>query len=778
MMDLYAKRLRTGSPPVTLFEHLRDTELAAVRIFDLSKRWGRAFCRFFKLDTQEVQECFLCTLRVAGLFHDLGKANVQFLAQMKGEYLGSQTLRHEHLSALILHYEPIRRWLKSSPRLDVEVVTAAVLSHHLKASLSGDHAWCSPRNEIRKVTLYLDHADVQRMLERVREVAGLDSVPALPQEPVLFQDGSLNTPWEGALRTGRQTARAFGREILRTAQERRSLLAACKAGLIVADSVASALVREGRQIEEWIDAVAHAAPLSADKVDDDIIKPRLAAVSKPGQPAVLRDFQVRVGKQPARCLLLSSCGSGKTLAAWSWARSQIERQEIGRVIFLYPTRGTATEGFRDYVGWAPEAESALVHGAAPFEIEAMLENPPDSLVGKKVGADESEARLFALGLWPKRYFSATVDQFLAFLEHRYESLCLSPVMADAAIIIDEVHSFDRSMFKNLIAFLKEFSGPVLCMSATVPKNLCDQLEEAGLSIFPRAEDRETLSELRAAEQAKRYRVEKIEAETQALERALNGFREGLRVLWVVNTVSRAQYIAKLLDLKLGSEATLVYHSRFRLQDRKDRHSDVIRAFQQRSSAKLAVTTQVCEMSLDLDADILITELAPMTSLIQRFGRANRHLARGPSFRAQVVVYEPENALPYEDSEIQIARKFMLSLHGRELSQEELALALDQFEVPEPKVDPNARLMTSGYFAVPGEFRDIDESGTRAILDRDIDDVVDCIEHRKSYEGFTLTLPKNMTLRDFDKPAIIPRYVQVADASRYSERLGYLMESEA
>lgn len=49
----------------------------------------------------------------------------------------------------------------------------------------------------------------------------------------------------------------------------------------------------------------------------------------------------------------------------------------------------------------------------------MLTNPSDATKGKKFLPDETQERLFALGFWPKRYFSATVDQFLSFLEHSY-----------------------------------------------------------------------------------------------------------------------------------------------------------------------------------------------------------------------------------------------------------------------------------------------------------------------------------------------------------------------
>src|SRR5205823_6228201 len=136
-----------------------------------------------------------------------------------------------------------------------------------------------------------------------------------------------------------------------------------------------------------------------------------------------------------------------------------------------PTRGTATEGFRDYVGHAPEGRAALVHGAARYELLGMRANTPDlppALRDKDFVPDEAEHRLFALGLWPKRYFSATVDQFLSFMEHGYGALCLLPALADAAVVFDEIHSYDSKMWNALIAFLDRFDVPVLCMTATLP----------------------------------------------------------------------------------------------------------------------------------------------------------------------------------------------------------------------------------------------------------------------------------------------------------------------
>jgi CRISPR-associated endonuclease/helicase Cas3 len=179
-----------------------------------------------------------------------------------------------------------------------------------------------------------------------------------------------------------------------------------------------------------------------------------------------------------KALLLAACGAGKTLAAWKWAEQQSREREIGRVIFLYPTRGTATEGFRDYVGWAPEADAALVTGTARYELEAMADNPSEATKDKTFRS-EADERLYALGFWSRRYFSATVDQFLSFIEHSYQSLCLLPVLADSAIIIDEVHSFDLKMFDSLVSFLENFDIPVLCMTATLPPTRQKRLDLSG-----------------------------------------------------------------------------------------------------------------------------------------------------------------------------------------------------------------------------------------------------------------------------------------------------------
>ena len=93
---------------LTLEQHLIDTESAAIAIF--KNRILANWCRFFRVQNAEH---FLIHLRVAALFHDVGKANQEFYTSADTNYWGNkQTLRHEWLSALILHLPNVREWLQ------------------------------------------------------------------------------------------------------------------------------------------------------------------------------------------------------------------------------------------------------------------------------------------------------------------------------------------------------------------------------------------------------------------------------------------------------------------------------------------------------------------------------------------------------------------------------------------------------------------------------------------------------------------------------------------
>lgn len=765
--QLLAKSKKNGRE-FTLQHHLEDAEKAVRQVFRPDKRWFRNWCRFFKITEQADQEKFLLHLRIAALLHDIGKANEEFQRLVNNKLDGRQTLRHEHISALILHLPEVRQWLGQNKNLDLEVITGAVLSHHLKSADNGDWQWCQPKG-MPFLQLYEAHDEINNVLDQIKEVADLPNDLRLENKT-----WANESPWLEVLNEGFETARNLTRS-LRKDKERRNLLLSVKAGLIVADAAASGLVREGFSIDEWIMEKAHASAIGNDDIANSIINPRAAKIFG-GQTPKWNDFQIKSATLGKKALLLAACGSGKTIAAWKWAEAQSREYEIGKVIFLYPTRGTATEGFRDYVRFAPEAEASLLHGTSKYELQAITENPNEATTGKNY---ETQERLFALGFWGKRYFSATVDQFLSFLEHSYSSLCLLPVLADSAVIIDEVHSFDQQMFKNLVAFLEHFDLPVLCMTATLQKSRREQLEKIGLRVYPNQTEQKELADLERLEIHPRYNLEFAENEQAALDIAIKEYKDGRRVLWVVNTVQRCQTVARKLNQKLKIEP-LVYHSRFRLMDRKNRHEETIKAFKQTAKAEIAVTTQVCEMSLDLDADVLITEFAPITSLVQRFGRANRHLTKGEDFRARLVVYKPEGYKPYTNDEITLAETFLRDLGSKDISQRFLAEKLESHSKLERPADGSARFLESGYYATRGNFRDIDDFTNPCILSSDLPEVKKRIDDKSTYDAFVVSVPmpsgKNAPIWILEEsPGWLPKHLKIADSKFYREHYGFVAD---
>lgn len=762
LKNLWAKSPRDDGGILTLEKHLTDTHDAALAIFK-----GRIllnWCAFFKVDTSEN---FLLNLRIAALFHDIGKANAEFHGAVNKK-IKQQTLRHEWLSALILHLPSVRSWLTSSElALDLEVITAAVLSHHLKASYKG---WGKPRTLVKQVELFLEHPEIINIFQKIAKIAEIDDLSdALPE--TWSEDDVL---WKQVYLEANDAGEDFGLDILDNI-ERRSLLLAVKAGLMAADSVASAMFRESKQLEEWVDKTLHTCAITSEELEQKILQPRYSKIEKrTGRKFELHPFQKKAQEQGDKVILLSGCGSGKTIFAYKWQQSTLARHPVGRIIFLYPTRGTATEGFKDYVSWAPESDASLITGTSIYELQEIAKNPTDSTDGKDFTTDE---RLFALGFWGKRFFSATVDQFLCFLTHGYSGLCLLPILADSVLVIDEVHSFSRGMFDNLISFLQNFDIPVLCMTASLTQNRQKQLKDAGLKVFPAIED----IELKKIEEHPRYDVQLVDFDTAYNYAKLAYQESNVRILWVVNTVDRCRQIAGRREDRIGLEfelntSVLTYHSRFTLHDRQKRHEETIAAFayeRGKRNPAIAITTQVCEMSLDLDADILITEIAPISSLVQRFGRSNRHLSRGNEFRSKILVYEPPDIKPYTKDEIEPAKKFITHIQGEKISQADLAKALELYSPVESDADGSCHFLEGGYWATSQPFRDIDDYSVNAVLSKDLKQVEKLIEQKKAYDGYVLPIPQCFAFWQWkDRPEKLPRYLAIANEKLYCQRRGF------
>ena len=760
-IDLLAKSRRDPLEPrfeETLWGHtskvLESFEVMFGSHGGTPTRLAAHWLAFFGL-SDEAMDPFLVNGRVACGLHDSGKGT-NFFQDMLRRRPAVQVIRHEHLSGLFLWLPEVARWLQTISLLNPYIVFSAVAGHHLRCRRE---EFAQPLDaDVKSFRIFPE--GISEVFRKVGEILG---VPFRPQG-VPFVESRWNFDGRGGFDLGdlRQNIVneliRFHKRVSKNGPMISRLLMAVRAALILSDSSGSGVVRENKDLRHWLET-AFREELDDTYIENNIIAPRVREIEQRKGRFKWSDFQIAAEDLGRLALLLAPCGSGKTLAAWRWIKARLKQQPAARVIFLYPTRGTATEGFRDYVSWAPEADASLLHGTAAYELDGMFSNADDERSGKDF---TTEARLYALGFWHRRVFSATVDQFLGFMQQIYRSACLLPVLADSVVVIDEVHSFDRSLFSALKLFLKHFHVPVLCMTASLPQVRRQELvDECGLEVFP-----QTLEEFPALQSGatmQRYEVKLVEGEEEAIRIAMKARHGGKRVLWVVNNVSRCQRLAQL-------RGALCYHSRFKLEDRKSRHSDVIEAFQKGDGAVLAITTQVCEMSLDIDADVLISEMAPVTAMIQRMGRCNRHARSGSGKKGMVLFYKPEDDRPYQTEDLAGRTEFVNAVADRTVSQADLEKLLERFGPDAHETTRYAAFLENGPWAASREagLRDHTDFSVTAILSEDIPRYFELKKQKKARDGLYIPVPQR-----FARPhSRLGAFPQVAESSQYDPMFGF------
>ncbi len=771
---LLAKSIQSGRE-VGLADHMGTVCEAARHLFGSPEEpthLGREWLRFFRLDADRFSR-FQFNVLLASALHDLGKANDGFQAEVRGQR-GAQAIRHEHLAALLLHRPELRQWLGAHPLVDYEVAVSAVVSHHLKVTDQDAPPGYRFASRMRDASGVRVLADSSGFADALGVAAALLDTPAptLPAECTRWTfDRTAPCSIPESAEQFRHEFHRFERQV-RGDDQRFRLLLAVRPAVVASDALGSALVRTAGDLDAWV-SDAFAAPLTAEDIDAKVLQPRIEEIKRNIKRKrrhatfTFHAFQTAAGQLGSRALLLSGCGTGKTLAAWLWIRAQIARRPASRVLFLYPTRGTATEGFRDYASWAG-SEAALIHGTARYVIEGLFTNPDDE---RRKDDYRVDPRLFALGYWPRRVVSATVDAFLGFMSNAYGPICLLPMLVDSVVVVDEVHSFDPLMFRALVRFLQFFDCPVLCMTASLTEDRIGALRDVGLEVFPPSAD--AFEDLRRIASRPRYRIGKVASSEAAEARVLRDVRGSRKkVLWVVNTVARCQDVARKLSSELGPSVTLLcYHSRFRLDDRNRLHEVVIGRFREPGPIVL-VSTQVCEMSLDLDADVLVTEVAPVPSLVQRMGRCCREPSPPSDRMGEVWVYAPGDPKPYEKAEVDQAEALVQRWNGRDLSQQDLSSDLAEMEVLDPVlVSGYTSFLDSGWWAWSREqsFREGDEYTVQAVLDSDL---AEFIANRRAHEpndGLLVPVPRSSA--QFDEG----HGVFVAPGAQYDSALGFVKE---
>ncbi|WP_406697942.1 CRISPR-associated helicase Cas3' [Singulisphaera sp. Ch08] len=530
----------------------------------------------------------------------------------------------------------------------VELVLWAIAGHHRKFPPTAPPEDCNS-----EMIVYLSHPDFHNTL-----TLGTHEL-SLPDPPRFESDRKLKlTRINSSLREF-EDAQEDAEVLMEAAtDEEKRYVAVLKACLICAD-VAGSIGRRGSQsMDEWITQAFKCLP-----------RPQQleSVVHKGLKGSELRPFQIQVAETTNRVVFVQAgCGSGKTSAAYLWAAQQAPGQ---RLFFCYPTTGTATEGFRDYL-LDPSLDAELIHGRAEVDMEilGLGDDEPGREEDTKSGQGKAiEDSAGAMQQWSTPLVSCTVDTVLGLVQNHRRGIYAWPSIAGAALVFDEIHSYDDNLFSALVRFLTDVRGVrCLLMTASLPEPRLQTIRAAldgiGETLGGPIDGPEDLQLL------KRYRREYNDSPWDRVENVLS---ERKKVLWVVNTVAEAMSLAEHPRAK--KLRPTLYHSRFRYIDRVARHRDVIEAFAKADAPAFAITTQVAEMSLDLSADLLITHLAPIPALIQRLGRLNRRArpGRNDGIRPFIII-KPDGHLPYAQDQLQEASAWLASLGDEELSQADLA----------------------------------------------------------------------------------------------------------
>jgi CRISPR-associated endonuclease/helicase Cas3 len=379
---------------------------------------------------------------------------------------------------------------------------------------------------------------------------------------------------------------------------------------------------------------------------------------------------------PSLIIVEDVTGSGKTEAALTLAHRLMAEGRANGLYVALPTEATANAmymrlgySFRELFTTDATPSLVLAHGRRALHhgfqdsiVSAAArgdarngtraddgdEHPSSAECADWIADDRRKAFLADVG-------AGTIDQaLLAILPVKHQSLRLWG-LADRVLIVDEAHAYDAYMtreLETLLEFHAALGGSAVILSATLPKAARNRFADAfrkGVSAGCVA-----VVELRAtnyplltiigpdsaieAPQPIRHGLARFVTSTRvddldaALARVITAAEAGACVAFVRNSVDEA--IAACDRLRAAGLDPLLFHARFAMCDRQRIEAEVMGLFGPPPTdaatrrGRVLVATQVIEQSLDLDFDLMVTDLAPIDLMIQRAGRLCRH-ERGP-----------------------------------------------------------------------------------------------------------------------------------------------------
>jgi len=550
--------------------------------------------------------------------HDLGKAAGPFQAYLRG-HSGIWGHRHEILSLAFLP-------LICADEEEFKWVAAAVASHHRDAREIVYERY-DPRAPVSdaaldKLTVCLPPSRAQELavwLVSEVQVAGLTPSRSGTTEPSSFSP---------LPETIRRALRAYRRLVDAQAHERWQVSVALRGLVVRSDHLASGGYRGADTVRlPPPGALADRLACLRSQAKPRVPPPRGSEVF---QRWLWYPYQKRLGQTDGSILVCAPTGSGKTEAALVWAYRQQARNHGGGVLMYLLPYQASINAMRKRLQSVLQCDVALLHGRAlqALYLEAAADEAVRTQAHVIARRAQETARLHKPGVWV-----GTPYQLLraAFRLPGYETLWVS--LSGSLIVVDEIHAYEPKRLGMFIALLKnaqERWGTRVClMTATMPTWL-KALLVAELGVH------QVSASKHLYERLARHRVQIVDAsilDSHVLQAVSREVRAGRSVLVAVNTVKTAQAVWQALRSTSGHIRPILLHSRFAARDRMDKEAEIMRGSSasipaDRRQPALVVSTQVIEVSLDLDFDTVFTEPAPLEALVQRFGRVNRRGLRG------------------------------------------------------------------------------------------------------------------------------------------------------
>ncbi len=396
-------------------------------------------------------------------------------------------------------------------------------------------------------------------------------------------------------------------------------------------------------------------------------------------------------EEPGLLVVEAPMGGGKTEAALAAAEILNGKFGSGGLFFGLPTQTTANAIFARLLGWAGKQSSETAHAVRLAHGLAMLN---DQLPGRATTEEDNPGTGVLAHPWfqgSKQALLAdfaigTVDQLLlAALKQRH--LMLRHLgLTGKVVVVDECHAYDAYMSQYLeraLEWLGRYRVPTLLLSATLPAERraafvrAYQGGAAGTPPEAAADDEAAYPVLTwtdgaavrrralppsAAKRAVAHLALRDDTLADALrERLAQGGCAGV----IVNTVRRAQALARSLRAALPECDVRLLHAQFVLPDREAREAELLGSLGKGSApAKrdrlVVVGTQVLEQSLDIDFDFLATDWCPMDLLLQRMGRLHRHPRERPAPLREPVCATLEGAeTPFDAGSLAVYDRWLL-----------------------------------------------------------------------------------------------------------------------